>query len=162
MEKRCGATCGPLLRISFSNRPKVTFCAFPQTERKVGSATIVVRSSGLYCFQHALHRLLQQTFLPVAKSGRSIKKEGVFHSLANQSFPQKQHLSQKTLQSSMSLWSCQLSYCRRRSWRMYSDCNLGEYLARRRVRVLKSYRSQFPGANVTSAINRGGSITSGH
>ena len=38
-----------------------------------------------------------------------------------------------------------------------SDCNLGEH-----GHVLKSYRSLFPGAHITSAINRGGSITSRH
>ena len=38
-----------------------------------------------------------------------------------------------------------------------SDCNLGEH-----GHVLKSYRSLFPGAHITSAINRGGSVTSRH
>ena len=43
-----------------------------------------------------------------------------------------------------------------------SDCNLGEYLAGEHGHVLNSYRRLFPGAHITSAINRGGSVTSRH
>ena len=85
---RCDVrSVGPLLRISFSNRPKVTFCAFPQTER----AESRIRNNCCPLFRFVLFSACvastaaKKTFLPVAKSGRSLKKKkACFSSLANQ------------------------------------------------------------------------------
>ena len=99
----------------------------------------------------------------MAKSRRSPKKEGMFQFSSKSIITaEKASVSKDTAIIDVSVELSVVILQATDSEDVGGDCNLGEYLAGEHGHVLNSYRSLFPGAHITSAINRGGSITSRH